>query len=271
MSPPELPADAPVTDIFHPVIVDFAEPVGNEFCFSFLHCGDGRLCQGLHLHEPLLAQSGFHRRVLVTIAEADIMAVIFDFHQKPELLQFFHNSLPAFHRIHAGKASGVLVHGTVVVGNGDDLKVVPLGNFEVVRIMGRRHLHGAGSKIHFHIFVSHDGNFLVHNGQNHFFTHQFRIALIRRIYSHAGIAQHGFRTGCCNNHAFAAVGAGITDMPQMAGLLFVNNFSVTQSAAACGTPVDHPLSAIDHALFKQAYEDFAHGLAASFIHGETFP
>ena len=37
VAPPELAADAPVFGVFHPVVIDFGEPVGQEIGFPVLH------------------------------------------------------------------------------------------------------------------------------------------------------------------------------------------------------------------------------------------
>ena len=43
MAPPELAADAPIPDVFHPVVVDLGEPVGHEFGFPPLYRFQGGL------------------------------------------------------------------------------------------------------------------------------------------------------------------------------------------------------------------------------------
>ena len=56
MSPPELTADAPVADVFHPVEVDALVAVGNEADFALLHHIYGGLGERLHVHEPLFGE-----------------------------------------------------------------------------------------------------------------------------------------------------------------------------------------------------------------------
>ena len=271
VSPPQLAADAPVADVLHPVIIHFAEPFRHKLRPALPHSGDSRFSQGLHLHKPLFAQPRFHRRIPVAVAEAHVMAVVFNLHQQTQLFQFFNNGLPALHGIHAGKASGILVHGAVVVGHRDNLQVVPLGHFKVVRVMGGSHLHRAGAELFFHIIIRDHWNFLVHDGQDHFLSHQVRIPFIGGVHGHAGITQHGFRPGSGHHDAFASVGAGITDMPQVAGHILVFHFRVTDGALAGGAPVDHPVSAVDQALFIQPDKHLTHRAAAAFVHGEAFP
>ena len=208
----------------------------------------------------------------MAVAEANVVAVVLDLHQQAQLFQLLDHGLPAFHRVHTVKAfAGILIHGAVVVGHRDDLQAVPLGDFKVVRVVGGGHLHRAGTELHLHIVVRDHGDFFVHDGQDHLLAHQVRVTLVRGVHSHAGIAQHGLRPGGGHHHTLAAVGTGITDMPQVAGHILVHHFSVADGALAGRTPVDHPVSAVDQALFKQAHEDFAHSAAAALVHGEAFP
>ena len=53
MTPPYLTGDAPVTDIFKPVIIYFVKTLWNELCLAILYSVDSRLCKRLHLNEPL--------------------------------------------------------------------------------------------------------------------------------------------------------------------------------------------------------------------------
>ena len=58
VAPPQLTADAPVADIFHPVHILLREALRHELRFAALDAGNRRFRQRLHLHEPL---PGDHR------------------------------------------------------------------------------------------------------------------------------------------------------------------------------------------------------------------
>ncbi len=53
MTPPQLPGDAPVSDVLHPVVVDLGEALGDNADAPVAHGLDGPLGQGLDLDEPL--------------------------------------------------------------------------------------------------------------------------------------------------------------------------------------------------------------------------
>ena len=63
--------------IFHPVVVHLAEAFRHKLRPAFPYRSNRRFRQGLHFHEPLFAEAGFHRSIPVTVAEAHIMAVIY--------------------------------------------------------------------------------------------------------------------------------------------------------------------------------------------------
>ena len=205
------------------------------------------------------------------VTESHIMPVVFGFHQQTQLFQLRQHGFPAFHGIHTVKSSGVFIHGAVVIRYRDDFQLMPLSDLKVVGIVSRSHLDRAGSEIHLHIVIRHHRNLPVHDRQDHFFPYQVGIPFVGGIDSHAGIAQHGLGTRGRHDHALAAVRAGIPDVPQMAVLLLVFHFRVAQRAAAGGAPVNHPLSAVNQAFFKQAHENLAYSLAAAFVHGKALP
>mmetsp|Transcript_29964 Transcript_29964/g.66341 ORF Transcript_29964/g.66341 Transcript_29964/m.66341 type:complete len:200 (-) Transcript_29964:1398-1997(-) len=55
VTPPQLPADAPVLDVLQPVVVDLLKPVRDEADVALLHRLQGGGGQGGHAHKPLLA------------------------------------------------------------------------------------------------------------------------------------------------------------------------------------------------------------------------
>ncbi len=57
MSPPQLPRDAPVMDVLHPVQVRLPVVLRRELDVAFLHRCDGLVRQRLDLHEPLRRKS----------------------------------------------------------------------------------------------------------------------------------------------------------------------------------------------------------------------
>ena len=270
MAPPQLTADAPVADVFHPVKVGLGEAFRHELHLAGAHCLDGGLSQRLHLHEPLGAGHRVYG-MMAAVAGAHVVGVVLDLHHQAQLLQLLHHGFAAFHGGHALELARIAVHGAVVVGDTDDFQIVALAHLKVVGVVCGGHLHRAGAELHVHIIVGHHGDLPVHQRQNDLFAHQIGVALVVGVHGHAGIAQHGLRTGGGDDHALTAVRAGVADVPQMAGLLLIFHFRVGQGGLAFRAPVDNAVAAIDQPFFVQAHEHLAHGLIAALVHSEALP
>ena len=51
--PPQLTADAPIMDIFHPVVINFLKAFRNDFDIAVLDCFERLFGKGSDFHEPL--------------------------------------------------------------------------------------------------------------------------------------------------------------------------------------------------------------------------
>lgn len=100
MAPPELAADAPVVDIFQPMVVNLDETIRDEFRVAIFDGLKGGFGQRFHLDEPLLGDEGFDRR-LAARAMADGMGQFFDMIEEA---QFFQVSDDGFTAIFTGHA-----------------------------------------------------------------------------------------------------------------------------------------------------------------------
>jgi hypothetical protein len=95
VSPPQLPGNAPIPDVLHPVEVQLGKAAGNEFHPSFPDSRDGWLCQRLHLHKPLFGQCGLHRGLAARTA-AHGMLMPFDSSEQTFLLEIADQLTAAF-------------------------------------------------------------------------------------------------------------------------------------------------------------------------------
>ena len=157
MSPPELAADAPVADVLHPVEIDLGEALGDDLDAAVFDRFDGRFGQGLHFDEPLLAGERLDDG-LAALAVTDGVGIGFDLVQQPFFFQVRDDLLAAVEAVHALIGPGVLVHGGVGVQDIDQGQVVPLGDLEVHRVVGRGDLDRAGAEGRVDGFVGDDGN-----------------------------------------------------------------------------------------------------------------
>src|SRR5260370_33136951 len=72
VSPPQLPRDAPVIDVAHPVEINLLVIRGREPDVIFLHNRDRALCQRLDLDEPLCREPCLnHSTATCTLSDRD--------------------------------------------------------------------------------------------------------------------------------------------------------------------------------------------------------
>ena len=268
VAPPQLAGDTPVVDVLHPVDIGLGEALRHELDRAVVHDADGLLGKRLHLDEPLRGDEGLDV-VVAAIARADVVGVGFGLDQVALRLQIGHHRLAAGVAVHSLVFAGVLVHGAVVADAADDLQIVPQAHLEVVGVMGGGHLHGAGTEADLAVIVAHDGDLAVHNGQDAGLADQVLEFLVLRVHCHAGIAEHGLRAGGGDHDVTAAVRQGVTDIPQIAGLIGVLHLGVRQGRQAVGAPVDDAAALVDQALLVQLAEGLAHGAGAALVHGEA--
>ena len=173
------------------------------------------------------------------------MAVRLGFHQIPLLLQVLHNGFPALVAVHPVVGAAVFVNGPIVRDTPDGLQIVAQAHLEVVGVMGGGHLHRAGAKPQLHIFVGHDGNLPVHDGQDAGLAHEVLEPLVLRVDRHAGIAHHGLRPGRRHDEVPGPVGEGVADIPEISRLILVFHFNIRKSGKAIRAPVDDAASLIN--------------------------
>ena len=293
MTPPQLAADAPVTDVLHPVQVRLGEAIRHEGNAAILDALNGRLCQGLHVHKPLLGHHGFHSGV-AAVASAHLMLQGLHRLQVATCRQVGDNGLPCLCSSHAGILAAVqhtgLVHRSLAGGeqlvilrlvccashmsvigkHTDNGQLMPLSHFIVVRVVGRGNLHHAGALGHVRMLVAHNGDFLVQQGQNHVAPMEMGIPGILCIDGHCRIAQHGFRTGGGQLQHFPGLLHRVEQVPEVAVLLFILHLRIGNGRIAAGTPVHQTTATVNQTLFIQAAEHFPDSPAAAFIHSEAF-
>ena len=79
MPPPYLAADAPVSNIVHPVEIEFVEAFGYKLDAAVFYHFDGLLGQCFHVHKPLVRQVGFYDCFAsVACANTIVVSVCFD-------------------------------------------------------------------------------------------------------------------------------------------------------------------------------------------------
>ena len=101
VAPPQLAADAPVAAALHPVDVVLGEALGHELDLALLDALNGRLCQRLHLDEPLFGDHRLNDRV-AAVAGAHVVGQRLGLFQRTAGFQVSQDGLAGFRRGHAG-------------------------------------------------------------------------------------------------------------------------------------------------------------------------
>ena len=294
MTPPELTADAPVTDILHPVEVVFIKALGDKADLFIPNHLNGRLRQRLHRDEPLL---GNHRLdgAVAAVAGADIVAQRLHRFEGAAGFQIGKNGFARLLGGHAGVFAAVqhlrlaggslsgaeqLIGGSFIGGAGhvpivgedtDTGQIMALAYLEVIGVVGGGDLYNAGTLFHIGVLIADDGNFLIQQRQNDMAAVQMGIAGIVAVDGDGGIAQHGLGTGSGKLQLLTGLLDGVQQVPEVAVLLLILYLGIADGGAAGGTPVDHAVAPINEPLIVQALEHQLYRAGAALIEGEAFP
>ena len=134
VTPPELPRDAPVPYLVHPVKVNLSPALREELYLSLLDGLYSLLGEGLRFHEPLVHYPRLYRRS-APVAVPDRMPVILDFHQVSLFFQILDYPLSRLVPVESCVLPSVFVYPRVVIHYIYDREVVVLSYEEVRRIM----------------------------------------------------------------------------------------------------------------------------------------
>ncbi len=271
--PPELAGDAPVADVLHPVEVHPREPPRNDLDLPVLYRRHGRLRQGLHAHEPLLADDGLDDGV-AALAVADGVAVGLDLLHQAQGLQVVHDGVAASEAVLASVGPCFFGHHPVRPHRHDGGEAVALAHLEVHLVMAGRYLQGARAKGGIDRRVTNHRDATIHDGQERRAADHALVAGVVRIHRHRHVGNDGLRAGGGDGNVLVArlsslVQQGVADVPEVISVLLVLHLQVGQGGLAAGAPVDNPLAPIDEAVAIEVDEGSAHRLLGPFVHSEA--
>ncbi len=269
MAPPQLPRNAPIADVAHPVKEGLRPGLGDELGLALLHRLDCRLRERLHLHEPLGRQHRLDHR-FATLAVADRVHVRLGSALEP---QFGQPRFDRFARLETiqprERTSGGGDH-TLLVEDRDHRQVVAQAAFEVVGIVGGRDLHRAGAELGIDQHRIGDDLELIPGDRVFDRLADFRpVARIIRMHGHRRVAEHGLGPRGRDHDLAAAVGQRIGELVELAlHALVVVDLEVRERGPARHAPVDQAARAVDQALFVEADEGLDHRRRVRRVHRE---
>ncbi len=279
MAPPKLARDAPVVDVIHPVEIDLFVILRREsdgLCTAGvrLNRGDSLVGKRLNLDKPLRGEARLDNG-FAAVAVADVVDVVLDSGQETLCFEVGDDLFASRKAIEAGVWSAVLIDMGAVIHDVDGRKMVALADGEVIGVVRRRDLDGAGAEIAADPRVENDGNLAVHERQAQLFAVEMQIPLVLWMDGDGGIAEHGFRARGRDGEKFAAVLAVVSEnripnLPEVPLLLGVNDFEIADGGLAAGAPVDDVRAAVDKPLLVETNEGFPDCDRQVLVHREVF-
>ena len=101
MSPPQLARDTPVLNILKPVLVRSNILRRVKLQLTVQHWRQSYVSHVLHRQEPLLTQSWFHSRVLVTLRVTHLVVIVLHVVHQSLFLEVYGYLLAHLHAVHA--------------------------------------------------------------------------------------------------------------------------------------------------------------------------
>ena len=149
---------------------------------------------------------------------------------------------------------------------------MPLAHLEVHRVVGWRDLQRAGAELRVNGFVAHHRDDAAHDGQDDVATPDAVVAWVVGVDGYAGVAQHRLRAGGGDGHGpVGVILQRVADVVELSVHVLVVNFQVGEGGRAADAAVDDALVAINQALFVQADEGGADGMAGAWLQRELVP
>ena len=257
VSPPQLAADAPILNVFHPVKIGFVEAFRHDFGATFAHSGDGGRGQRLGFDKPLSADQRLDNRV-AAFATPDLHQMRLGFRQIARVRQIGHHLFPRREAIQTSILPAFGADMTVGGQHIDHRQIMAQANFVIVRIVAGRDFERTRAKFAFHIRIGNNRNAPPQRGQNHRLPNQFGVAFVIGMHRDCRICQHSFGARRGNRNRAITVGdppigvvfvAGnfVANVPQIAlfGFVAIHHFQIRNRRLTARTPIDQARATIN--------------------------
>ncbi len=161
------------------------------------------------------------------------------------------------------------VHGDhrVLVHHRDVRQAVALADLEVVRVVGRGHLDGAGAELRVDVLVGDDRDPAAGERQLDLGADQVPVALVVRVDGDRGVTEHRLGPGGGDDDGVLAL--AVADRDQLSVVVLVLHLDVRDGGQAARTPVDDALGPVDQLVVEELLEDGLDGLRQALVHGEA--
>ncbi len=268
--PPELTADAPVTDVFHPVFISFHPPLRVETDPSITHGPQSWFSKRLHLYKPLVREIRLDDGVAsVTFADAHLVIVyLFD---ETESLEILHDLFPGLEPVKPTVLlRGVLIHPAGNIEDNDLLQIMPLSNPEVVRVVRRCDFDGAGAELLVDVLIGDNLHLPSDKRKDQVFSHHVLVAFVIGVDRNRHVTEHRLRPRRRDDYAPASIFKRVSQIVKLSILFLVLDFVIAYRRMIFRTPVDYIFASVDEPFLVQLNKDLAHGMRQTLVHRESF-
>ncbi len=268
MSPPQLPADAPVLDVAHPLEIGLCPVVGHEARAPCLDSLQGGLRERRDFHVPLIGEVGLEHGP-GAIATRHFEAMLFDALEETGRFQLGDDALACLESIQAAEALRDVVVELGPRSEDVDLReAVAQPDVIVVEIMSGGDLDDARTKLRIDIRIGDDGNLAIRQRQAHHRPHPVPIAIVIGVHGDRRIPEEGLRAGRGDHDVTGSVRQRIPEVPQRSVFLLALHFEIGQRGEQHRVPIHQALAAVDQTLGVQAHENLGNRLRQPLIHRE---
>ena len=156
VTPPQLPRDAPILNVVHPLEIGLAPVLGHELDATVLDGCDRGLGERLRAHVPLVGQQRLDDDA-AAIAARNHRRVIGDSLEEPLRVEIRDDALARLEPVEpAVGRRRVVVERRMGVEDADLRQLVALTDFIVVEVVRRRDLDAAGAELGVDVLVGDD-------------------------------------------------------------------------------------------------------------------
>ena len=255
-------------DVLHPGKVRFLPVRRHEARAAVTHRGDRRRGERRDPHEPLHGEVRLDRR-MAAIAAPEREHVRLGADEDAVALEIGDEALARYVAVEPGVRAGFGGHHRALVHHRHHRQLVTQPDLEVVEVVRRRDLHGAGAELAVDVLVGDDRNLAADRRQAHRAAHEATVALVVGMHGDGGVAEHRLRPRRHDLDRAAAVGERIAQMIQLAVGVGVLDLEVGERGAAARAPVDEIAVAVDQPFLVEPDEHLAHRAREALVHREA--
>ena len=271
MSPPDLPADAPILNVLQPLRINLLPVPGEKADQVLAHHRQRFLCFRV-TQKPLLAQSRFDRDA-GSFAEADCILIRLFLSQQTSLGQQLRRLLPRLEAIQSVELRhGRTIDPTIRMQHIEHRQSVTLADLEVHFVVCRRHLQNAGPKFRIDRFIANDRELRARQRAPDMFSDQIAIARVVRRDGNGNVGHDRLRPGGGDfEKASRFLDQFVAHIIENALLFRRDHFLIRERGLRRRIPVDHAPSPIDQPLRVKIDENLTHRAHVLRVKGVAQP